>query len=36
VIERYDEEIAAGQEILPGCNLLSLFHCLEEILLEEL
>jgi hypothetical protein len=36
VIERYDAEIAAGQELLPGRNLLSLPYCLEEILLEEL
>ena len=36
VIERYDAEIAAGQELLPGRNLLSLPHYLEEILLEEL
>jgi hypothetical protein len=36
VIERYDEEMAAGQELLPGRNLLSLPHHLEEILLEEL
>jgi hypothetical protein len=36
VIERYDEEMAAGQELLPGRNLLSFPHYLEEILLEEL
>jgi hypothetical protein len=36
VIERYDEEMAAGQEILPGRNLLSLSHYLEETLLEDL
>jgi hypothetical protein len=36
MLERYDEEMAAGQEILPGRNLLSLPYWLEEILLEEL
>jgi hypothetical protein len=36
VIERYDEETAAGKKLLPGRNLLSSPHYLEEILLEEL